>query len=335
MDERLWQTLAGANLLGLAISEEYGGSGLGFVEVCLLLEECGRAAAAVPLLPSVVLAGMTIGQFGDEEQRAQWLPALAEGRLVATAALVEAGADPAAPATSARPGGGGGWVLDGMKTCVPAGTIAGLILVPARLPGGETAVFALEPTASGLAMTALETTTGVPEAHLDLTEVEVPASARLGGSSSGDVLHWTLQRATVGLCALMSGTCQEAVRLTGEYVRTREQFGHPLATFQAVGQRAADAYVDTEAVRLTALQAAWRLATGRPSEAEVAIAKFWAADGGQRVVHAAVHLHGGVGVDRSYPLHHYFLAAKQLELSLGGATPSLLRLGALMAEEPA
>jgi alkylation response protein AidB-like acyl-CoA dehydrogenase len=130
------------------------------------------------------------------------------------------------------------------------------------------------------------------------------------------------------------GVCAEAVRLTAEYTKTREQFGRPIATFQAVGQRAADAFIDTEAVRLTAWQAVWRLSAGLPAEEQVAVAKFWTAEGGQRVVHAAQHLHGGMGVDRDYPLHRYFLWAKQLELGLGGGTRSLLDLGARIAEEP-
>ena len=109
--------------------------------------------------------------------------------------------------------------------------------------------------------------------------------------------------------------------MTAEYTKTREQFDRPIATFQAVGQRAADAYIDTEGVRLTAWQAIWRLSEDLPATTEVAVAKFWAAEGGQRVVHAAQHLHGGMGVDRDYPLHRYFLWAKWLELSLGGATP--------------
>ena len=104
--------------------------------------------------------------------------------------------------------------------------------------------------------------------------------------------------------------------------------------FQAVGHRAADAYIDTEAVRLAAWQAAWRLAEGLPAAREVAIAKYWASEGGNRVVHAAQHLHGGVGVDREYPLHRYFLMARQLELTLGGATEQLLRLGELIASSP-
>jgi alkylation response protein AidB-like acyl-CoA dehydrogenase len=133
---------------------------------------------------------------------------------------------------------------------------------------------------------------------------------------------------------LEAGACATALALTGEYTKTRVQFDRPIATFQAVGQRAADAYVDTEAIRLTAWQAASRLSAGLPASSEVAVAKFWAAEGGQRVVHAAAHLHGGVGVDRDYPLHRFFLLTRQIELTLGGANESLRRLGRTLAAEP-
>jgi 3-oxocholest-4-en-26-oyl-CoA dehydrogenase beta subunit len=141
--------------------------------------------------------------------------------------------------------------------------------------------------------------------------------------------------AIAALCVAEAGVSAAALALTGEYAKTREQFGKPIATFQAVGQRAADAYVDVEAIRLTAWQAAWRLSAGLPATAELATAKFWAAEGGQRVVHAAAHLHGGVGVDRDYPLHRYFLLTEQIELTLGGARQSLARLGELLAADPA
>ncbi len=157
----------------------------------------------------------------------------------------------------------------------------------------------------------------------------------LGSPDGGAaIVEWIVERAQAGLCAIAVGVCEEALRLTAEYTKTREQFDRPIATFQAVGQRAADAYIDTEAIRLTAWQAAWRIAEGLPASAEVAIAKYWAAEGGQRVVHAAQHLHGGMGVDRDYPLHRYFLWAKHLELTLGGATPNLLKLGAMLAADP-
>ena len=128
--------------------------------------------------------------------------------------------------------------------------------------------------------------------------------------------------------------CEEALAITARYVSEREQFGSKLGTFQAVAQRVADAYIDTEAIRLTALQAAWRLVEGLDAHDELMTAKFWAADGAQRVVHAAQHLHGGIGVDLDYPIHRYFRWAKVLELTLGGASPSLLRLGASLAAQP-
>lgn len=333
-DRRLWAALADANLLGLAVPERFGGSGLGFGEVSVLLEEAGRTAAPVPLWAALVLGGLAVEQFGSDEQRERWLRSLAAGELVLTAALVEAGTEADRPRATARPADGGGWILDGTKLCVPAGTVAGAFLVPARVGADGVAVFIVEPGAPGLGITRLETTTDTPEARLDLEGVRVGMEGLLGAPDQGaEIVNWLMLRATSGLCSLMAGTCQAALRLTAEYAVTRKQFDRAIATFQAVGQRAADAYVDTEAVGLTARQAAWRLAVGLPAEEQVAIAKFWAADGGQRVVHAAQHIHGGLGVDRTYPLHRYFLAAKQMELTLGGATANLLRLGSLMADE--
>ena len=132
----------------------------------------------------------------------------------------------------------------------------------------------------------------------------------------------------------MSGVCQRALALTAAYAKERVQFERQIASFQAVSQRAGDSYINTEAVRLTAWQAAWRLSEGLPSSEQVASAKFWASDGGLQVLHAAQHLHGGVGVDRDYPLHRCFLWGKQIELTLGSTMPSLVRLGRLIADTP-
>jgi alkylation response protein AidB-like acyl-CoA dehydrogenase len=143
--------------------------------------------------------------------------------------------------------------------------------------------------------------------------------------------EWVAQAATVARCATMVGVAERAIRMTAEYLTGRQQFGRPLATFQAVQQRIADAYIDVQAMRVTALSAAWRLSQELPAAEEVAIAKFWAAEGGQRAVSAAQHLHGGVGVDLAYPLHRYTLWAKDIELTLGGAHEQLARIGAGLA----
>jgi 3-oxocholest-4-en-26-oyl-CoA dehydrogenase beta subunit len=185
---------------------------------------------------------------------------------------------------------------------------------------------------------------GAGAARLDLADVELADDRLLGADGSGGsfprvstgpadgcVAGWLTARATVGVCAHQLGVTERALGLTAEYAKSRHQFGRPIGAFQAVAQRLADAYLDVEAIRLTMWQAAWRLEAGLPCEQEVATAKFWAAEGGHRVAHAAVHIHGGVGVDTSHRLHRYFTAAKRNEFELGGATAQLRRLGAALA----
>jgi alkylation response protein AidB-like acyl-CoA dehydrogenase len=145
-------------------------------------------------------------------------------------------------------------------------------------------------------------------------------------------LTWALERAAVGLAALQLGVAERALRITAGYTSTRKQFDRPIATFQAVAQRAADAYIDVEAIRLTTWKAAYRLDAGLPAAEAVAIAKVWAAEAGHRVAYAAQHLHGGIGFDTDYPLHRYYLWSKQIELTLGPASVHLARLGAALAE---
>ncbi len=333
-DRKIWAELAAAGLLGIALPEEVGGAGLGFVETGLLVEAAGRSAAYVPVIETLAAAAPAIARFGTEAQRHAWLPGVVSGDSVLTTALVEIGGTPGAPSVVAERDGDG-WTLSGTKSCVPSGTVADAVLVTARVDPDSVAVFIVDPTADGVSRQRQVANTGQPEAVLTLAGTSVGPEALLGSVEEGAaIIEWLVQRFTAAVALAQAGAAAASLALVAEYTKTREQFGKPIATFQAVGQRAADAYVDTEAIRLTAWQAAWRIAEGLPADKEVAIAKFWAADGGQRVVHAAVHLHGGVGVDRDYPLHRYFLMTKHLELTLGGATEQLLELGAILASEP-
>jgi acyl-CoA dehydrogenase len=341
-DAELWAELAGAGLLGIGLPEEVGGSGLDFVAVCLVVEAAGRTAAHVPVVETLAYAAVALDRFGTDPQRHRWLPELAAGEVVATAALAELVGDVVlggpTPATVATALPGGGWRLDGVKACVPAGLVADLLLVPATLAGGEggVGVFLVAGDATGVSRTRQDGAAR-PEALVELAGVEVDDAALLGGpeADGSAVLAAITDHATAALCVFEVGVSAAALSLTADYAKTREQFGKPIATFQAVGQRAADAYVDVEAIRLTAWQAAWRLSEGLGATAELATAKFWAAEGGQRAVHAAAHIHGGVGVDRDYPLHRFFLLTEQVELTLGGARQSLARLGQILAAEPA
>ena len=333
-DRPAWAEFAKAGLVGISLPESVGGAGLGFVEAALVLEQIGRTTAPLPYLSTIVLGALPIAQFGTDAQQAALLPGVVEGTSLLTAALVEFGTDPGRPTTTARQDGDG-WRLDGTKLCVPMGEQADRILVPAATGEGTVGVFIVDPSVSAVTQEALVTTSGQPETRLDLDGVIVGSGDVLGDPADGAaIVDWMVEHATAAGCATAIGVCAEALRLTAEYTKTREQFDRPIATFQAVGQRAADAYIDTEAVRLTAWQAVWRLSEDLPATEAVAIAKFWTAEGGQRVVHAAQHLHGGMGVDRDYPLHRYFLWAKQIELTLGGGTPHLLQLGKILADEP-
>jgi alkylation response protein AidB-like acyl-CoA dehydrogenase len=333
-DRELWKKLADAGVLGIAVPEAQGGGGYGFLEAALVLEQIGRTVAPVPYYATVVLGALPIARFGTDAQQDALLPGVVAGDTILSAALAEAGADPLKPTTTAKRDGDG-WLLDGMKDCVPAGPLAHRLLVPASTDDGGVIIAIVDPGAKGVTRERQETTSHHPEARLTLDGVKVGGADVLGSAEQGrETLTWLVERATAGLCAVAVGVCEEAVRMTAEYTKTREQFERPIATFQAVGQRAADAYIDAEGIRLTAWQAIWRLSEELPASAEVAVAKFWASEGGQRVVHAAQHLHGGMGVDRDYPLHRYFLWAKVIELTLGGSTPQLLKLGKILADQP-
>jgi len=328
----VWRELAKADLLGLCLPEAHGGGGYGFLEACLILEQQGRNAAPLPLLPTLVLGALPIAQFGNEGLRAKWLPRVVQGDAILTAALTEPGDGyvAAVPATTATPDGTG-WRLDGEKSFVAAAHLADAILVPARIGDATTGVFVVDSSATGLEIERNVLLNHEPVATVRLNGVRVTEEELVGGE---DVVRWTTERAVAALCSIQVGLCDAALKITAAYVNEREQFGAKIGTFQAVGHRIADAYVDAEAVRLTALQAVWRLAEGLPADDELHIAKFWAADGGHRLVHACQHLHGGIGVDLDYPIHRYFRWTKAIEFTLGSATEHLRRLGRRIAAAP-
>src|SRR3984957_3027073 len=354
---RQWTALAAAGVLAAGLPEPLGGAGLGFLEQCSVLAEAGRAVSPLPYLSSLVLGAGAIAAFGTADQQRRWAAPAGDGSVVLTAALAEEDSvDPASPSTRAERTGGtaGGWRLSGVKTAVPTAQRADLILVPATVTAGraggtgkaggdEVLTFLVEPADRGVTVQPQELTDsvhgveGADAGRLVLDGVRVDDSQVLGAlGRRGDVAGWLVARGTVGQCAVQAGVVARALELTAEYARHREQFGRPIGSFQAVAQRLADAYTDVEAVWLTMWQAAYLLATRSHDDAgvaaAVATAKFWAADAGHRVAHTAVHVHGGMGIDTSYVVHRYFTAAKRGEVTLGGATAQLLRLGDVLSQ---
>ena len=329
LDDALWKQCAEANLLGIAIDEKHGGMGMGFGELCVLLEEVGRTCAPGPWLGTLVSAALPLAEFGSEAQQGTWLPKIAAGSAIVSAALDDAdSADPVAPATTAV-AAGGAFVLSGRKLAVPFAGTAAALLVPALTPDGV-AVFLVPADAAGLSAEGNVTTTGEPLFEVTLADVRVEAEARLPGDGAA-ILAWLRPRLQTAVAILHLGVSDRALRITADYTTERVQFGVPVGSFQAVQHRQADGFIDLQAMRWTAWRAAWRIATGLPAERDALVAKWWAADGGARIASACVHMHGGLGADVDYPIHRYFYWSKSLELTAGGANETLSALGQDMA----
>jgi alkylation response protein AidB-like acyl-CoA dehydrogenase len=324
-DRELWGKLLEADILSTAAPESVGGGGFGVLEQVAVLVALGRQLAAVPYLESVVLGGGALARFGSEELQQEWAaPAVNGSKILAVALDGEMGQGPVQATSS-----GSGYTLTGSRTQVAFGPVADAFLVPAETDSG-TKVFLIAKDDAGVTLTSLDTTGHGSVAHLELHGVE---SSRLVGGD--DVLAWLTTHGCLGRSAYQLGVLERALELTSTYAREREQFDRPIGSFQAVSSRLADGYIDVKALRLTVTQAAWRLSEDLPADVEVSTASFWAADAGHRVAHTTVHVHGGVGIDTDNPVHRYFLAAKQTEFAVGGATGQLLRIGRELADTPA
>ncbi|GHF47092.1 MULTISPECIES: acyl-CoA dehydrogenase family protein [Streptomyces] len=358
IDRRLWHELARTDLLGLTLSPDHGGAGLDPIALCLVLRESAKVLARVPLLESCAVA-MAIERFGDRTLAAELLPRAGRGELILTVgANGRSGHDPAELAVSARPygvrdgeedgqtgseggaetdgpAGGSGWVLDGVQSAVPWAQVADRIAVPAHTAGGRPVLALVPRTREGVTLADQVSTSGERLAEVRLDGVRVAAHELIDAPGCWE---WLRSLLTTGTCALALGLGERVLAMTAEYTGRREQFGFPVATFQAVAVQAADRYIDLRAMEATLWQAAWRISTDAggplPAAGDVAVAKIWASDGVRRVVQTAQHLHGGFGADTDYPLHRFHAWAKQIELSLGPAAAHEEALGDLLAAHP-
>ena len=333
-DHDLWRRFADSGLLALTIPEEHNGSGLGMLELASLLVEVGRKVAPVPVGVHAVTS-MALAAFGTQTQQARWLPVGGLGEFILTSALSEDRLHASPHPVTRADNDGSNWLLTGSKSVVPAGPLADLFVVPAETSSGLT-VFLVHCDDPGVAVVPQNLSGQEVSARLELDRATVPHERVLGTIGEGaGIVEWLQERLTVAVCAEQLGVLEGALALTSEYAKTREQFGRPIGTFQAVSQRLADGYIDVLGARLTMWQAAWLLSEGLPATQEIAVAKLWAADAGHRVAHTTVHVHGGVGIDLDGEAHRYFTAAKRLEFALGGTTEQARLIGAIMAGEPA
>lgn len=326
----LWNELATAGLLGIAIDEQYGGMGFSFETLCLLAEEVGRTVAPVPMTNSLVIGALGIQRYAPESLKNKVLPGVANGKLMLTSAIAEQGNYDFAPSELQAKKSDSGWVLNGEKQFVPFAAISNWILVSASTESGA-GLFLIEPSLQGLTQRPQTSTSGESQSCLRFDNVAVPAESAFAIADAA-AFNFLENAAFASLSSQALGLCDVMMRTSASYTSEREQFGVKIATFQAVGQRAADCYIDVECLRGVTQQAVYSVDVGNAADEDCLIAKIWAGDALHRISHAAQHLHGGMGVDRDYPLWRYCIWAKHLELQLGSSARLTERLGDSIAE---
>ncbi|MFD9816813.1 acyl-CoA dehydrogenase family protein [Streptomyces sp. NPDC059080] len=333
-DTALWKTLSQAGLPG-SVTET------GLLGLVLLLEEAGRTTAQVPLAATCAYGILAVAAHGAPEQRARLLPDLTDGALVATGAFgtgeppavratrAAGGATTGPPAVRAARAAGPTAHLTGTVPVVPWLTCADLVLVP----DADRELWLLRTDAPGVAVTPVATTAPWSAGRLDVTDAPAErlgaAPDPVGPGPYGDVLAG----ARIAHAGLQAGVCAGALARAVAHTAERHQFGKPLDAHQAVLLRAADAHLDTEAIRVTAYEAAWRRDTARGGAPHALTAAWWAAEAGTRVVHAVQHLHGGLGADLGHPVHRHFLWGRQLAADLGAGAQLIEELGQLLVSD--
>jgi 3-oxo-4-pregnene-20-carboxyl-CoA dehydrogenase alpha subunit len=312
-----WKELARSGLLALSLPAELGGDGLGVLDTAVLLTEIGRRAAPVPALATLMTGVLPVARWGNDELRRALLPAAAAGETVLTAGLREPSDPmPRVPATTVSVGPGPVNTVSGTKVGVPYCAEASRVLLPVSFAGASrgTGVVIIDPAADGARVTRTPSAAGGPEYTLRLDRV--PVENVLG---TADCLTGLYQLAVAGACSLADGALSAALALTRDHVASRRQFGRPLAAFQAVAQQVADVYIASRTLHLATVSACWRLHTGRDAAGDLAVAGWWCAEEAPQAVRTCHHLHGGTGMDVTYPLHRFSALISDLVRFLGGA----------------
>ena len=331
-----WKELARSGLLALSLPAELGGDGLGVLDTAVLLTEVGRRAVPVPALATLMTGVLPVARWGSDELRRALLPAVGAGEMILTAGIREPSDPmPREPATTVTAGRGPAGTVSGTKVGVPYCAQAGRVLVPVSFPAAHrgratplkpaekdgTGVVVIDPAARGARVTQTPSAGGAPEYTLRLDRV--PVEHVLGAA---DCLADLYQLAVAGACSLADGAVSAALALTRDHIASRWQFGRPLAAFQAVAQQVADVYIASRTLHLATAAACWRLDAGRDAADDLAVAGLWCAQESPPAVRTCHHLHGGTGMDVTYPLHRFSALVSDLVRFLGGAEYQMERL---------
>lgn len=302
-----WKELASADLLSLALPEWMDGNGLGVAEVMALLTEAGRSGAALPAYATLALGVLPTVRWAGRALQEDLLAGVGSGEKVLTAALREPSDPfPARPSVTVS-----GDRVSGTKVGVPYAAEAARVLVPATGAGGQAVVVVIDP--ADAAVTRTHTAGGEPEYTLAMDNVPVR------GVLADGAVEGLYQFALVGALAVADGAVAAALALTTDHIGTREQFGRPLATFQAAAQHAADVYIVARTLHLAVTSAIWRLGEGLDARADLDVAAYWLASRAPAALLTCHHLHGGMGMDVTYPLPRFSGLVKDLVRCTGGA----------------
>jgi alkylation response protein AidB-like acyl-CoA dehydrogenase len=334
-----WSKLAENGWLGITYSEDDGGSGLGLVDLVVLMEEVGRAVMPGPFPATVLLGGAAIAEAGSPAQRHVFLPGIAAGEVKATLAATEPNARwDAAGITLAGREARGGFTLSGTKLFVPDAHLADVLVVAARTRDGSTmedgvSLFLVPKGTPGVTVRVLpsvDETRKLCEVKFD--NVAVPATALLGDLNGGwPALARVTDRAAVALAAEMCGAAQRVLDMTVDYAKLRVAFGKPIGTYQGVKHKCADMLIEIENAKSLTYYAAWAVDEAEPDAAmAVSMAKAAASDAGRKVCAAGIQLHGGIGMTWEHDLQLYLKRAKASEIALGDATWHRERIARLM-----
>ena len=318
----MWQKIAEQGWLGLIFPEEYGGVGLTYLDLSVLLEEMGRALLPGPFFSTIVMGGMAIMNAGTDEQKRRLLPQICDGQHIVTLALTEPSArwDAAGIQTTAAQNADESWTLNGTKLFVPNAHVADTYIVAARTGDAERDItlFFVPGDADGITQTLLKTIASDRQSEITLDGVSLPAEAALGEVNKGwDTIEKVLAWGAIGKCAEMVGGAEQVLEMTVEYAKQRTQFGRPIGSFQAIQHHCANMATDVEGSRYITYQAAWLLSEGEAAAQEVAMAKAWVSDAYRRICALGHQCHGAIGFTKEHNMQLYSRRAKAAELAFG------------------
>jgi alkylation response protein AidB-like acyl-CoA dehydrogenase len=321
---QLWHEMAKLGWMGLVIPEKYGGMGMKFLDLVILIEEMGKFLLPGPFLPTVVYCGLPIAAYGTEEQKQEFLPKIAGGNIIMTLALTEPSANIEVEGIETKAAADGSdYVLNGVKLFIPDAHVADYLLVVARTKDFEDkergiTLFLVDTKSAGISCTVLNSIASDRQCEVVLENVRVPGNNILGELDKGwEIVSKVLEQGAVAQCAIMVGGAQAVLDMTVAYAKNRIQFDRPIASFQAVRHKFANMLVALESSRYITYKAAWKLSEDIPAAMEVSMAKAWVSEAYQQICAEGHDIHGGVGYIVHHDMQLYFRRAKAAELAFG------------------